>query len=89
MIDLRTLNSIWTFILSIYTDVEDLKEQEIVSRIMAGLLENYYEFFENEEEDFSSNDLSSITEQVRIFYIFYLEEEFFKKELLSRAWYKL
>ncbi|XP_075397719.1 protein FAM13B isoform X7 [Tenrec ecaudatus] len=47
----------------IYTDVEDLKEQEIVSRIMAGLMENYYEFFENEEEDFSSNDLSSITEQ--------------------------
>ncbi|XP_055980647.1 protein FAM13B isoform X6 [Sorex fumeus] len=47
----------------IYTDVEDLKEQEIVSRIMAGLLENYFEFFENEEEDFSSNDLSSITEQ--------------------------
>ncbi|XP_034373532.1 protein FAM13B isoform X4 [Arvicanthis niloticus] len=48
----------------IYTDVEDMKEQEIVSRIMAGLLENYDEFFENEEEDFSSNDLSSITEQV-------------------------
>ncbi|XP_018882567.1 protein FAM13B isoform X2 [Gorilla gorilla gorilla] len=48
----------------IYTDVEDMKEQEIVSRIMAGLLENYYDFFENEEEDFSSNDLSSITEQV-------------------------
>ncbi|KAJ7421975.1 Protein FAM13B [Willisornis vidua] len=49
----------------IYTDVEDLKEQEIVSRIMAGLLENYCEFFENEEEDFSStNDLSSITEQI-------------------------
>ncbi|XP_059773151.1 protein FAM13B isoform X8 [Balaenoptera ricei] len=47
----------------IYTDVEDLKEQEIVSRIMAGLLENYCDFFENEEEDFSSNDLSSITEQ--------------------------
>ncbi|XP_068019035.1 protein FAM13B isoform X3 [Melanerpes formicivorus] len=48
----------------IYTDVEDLKEQELVSRIMAGLLENYYDFFENEEEDFSStNDLSSITEQ--------------------------
>ncbi|XP_019390702.1 PREDICTED: protein FAM13B isoform X5 [Crocodylus porosus] len=49
----------------VYTDVEDLKEQEIVSRIMAGLLENYYEFFENEEEEFSStNDLSSITEQI-------------------------
>ncbi|XP_029439880.1 protein FAM13B isoform X2 [Rhinatrema bivittatum] len=49
----------------IYTDVEDLKEQETVSRIMAGLLENYYEFFETEEEDFSStNDISSITEQI-------------------------
>ncbi|XP_062976863.1 protein FAM13B isoform X2 [Elgaria multicarinata webbii] len=48
----------------IYTDVEDLKEQELVSRIMAGLLENYDELFENEEEDFSSNDLSSITEQI-------------------------
>ena len=49
--------------------MEDLKEQELVSRIMAGLLENYDEIFENEEEDFSSNDLSSITEQVRIQYI--------------------
>ncbi|NWR74714.1 FA13B protein, partial [Centropus bengalensis] len=48
----------------IYTDVEDLKEQELVSRIMAGLLENYYEFFENEEDFSSTNDLSSITEQV-------------------------
>ncbi|XP_066474612.1 protein FAM13B isoform X2 [Tiliqua scincoides] len=48
----------------IYTDVEDLKEQELVSRIMVGLLENYDDLFENEEEDFSSNDLSSITEQI-------------------------
>ncbi|XP_060096385.1 protein FAM13B isoform X5 [Heteronotia binoei] len=48
----------------IYTDVEDLKEQELVSRVMAGLLENYDELFENEDEDFSSNDLSSITEQI-------------------------
>ncbi|XP_054832246.1 protein FAM13B isoform X2 [Eublepharis macularius] len=48
----------------IYTDVEDLKEQELVSRVMAGLLVNYDELFENEEEDFSSNDLSSITEQI-------------------------
>ncbi|XP_028573950.2 protein FAM13B isoform X1 [Podarcis muralis] len=51
-------------IFHIYTDVEDLKEQELVSRIMAGLLENYDELFENEEEDFSSNDLSSVTEQI-------------------------
>uniref|UniRef100_A0A8D2LG84 Family with sequence similarity 13 member B n=1 Tax=Varanus komodoensis TaxID=61221 RepID=A0A8D2LG84_VARKO len=54
----------------IYTDVEDLKEQELVSRIMVGLLENYDELFENEEEDFSSNDLSSITEQVIFQYTF-------------------
>lgn len=48
----------------IYTDVEDLKEQETVSRIMTGLLENYEEYFENEEEELSStNDLSSATEQ--------------------------
>lgn len=65
--------------LSIYTDVEDLKEQELVSRIMAGLLENYDDLFENEEEDFSSNDLSSITEQVCLTFglINYLE---FKNE---------
>uniref|UniRef100_A0A672U4S1 Protein FAM13B n=1 Tax=Strigops habroptila TaxID=2489341 RepID=A0A672U4S1_STRHB len=61
----------------IYTDVEDLKEQELVSRIMAGLLENYYEFFENEEEDFSStNDLSSITEQYHFVSLFYLLDPF-------------
>lgn len=29
---------------------------------MAGFLENYYEFFENEEEDFLLNDLSLIIE---------------------------
>lgn len=51
-----------------------MKEQEIVSRIMAGLLENYYEFFENEEEDFSSNDLSSITEQVSTLNIQFLRQ---------------
>ncbi|PKU32812.1 protein fam13b [Limosa lapponica baueri] len=56
--------SLHIHLMQLSQDVEDLKEQEIVSRIMAGLLENYYEFFENEEEDFSStNDLSSITEQ--------------------------
>ncbi|XP_053573226.1 protein FAM13B [Bombina bombina] len=52
-------------IFHIYTDVEYMKEQESVSRIMIGLLENYYDFFETEEEDLSStNDLSSITEQL-------------------------
>lgn len=29
---------------------------------MVGFLENYYEFFENEEEDFLFNDLSLIIE---------------------------
>ncbi|XP_010070749.1 PREDICTED: protein FAM13B isoform X2 [Pterocles gutturalis] len=64
----------------IYTDVEDLKEQEIVSRIMAGLLENYYEFFENEEEDFSStNDLSSITEQPTSRFAVFQMKQFYTK----------
>lgn len=58
-----------------------MKEQEIVSRIIAGLLENYYEFFENEEEDFSSNDLSSITEQVSIFNIPFLKKYKFDMNL--------
>nr|XP_014340154.1 PREDICTED: protein FAM13B [Latimeria chalumnae] len=49
-----------------YTYVEDVKEQEMASRVMTGLLENYYDYFEAEDEDFSStNDLSSITEQLR------------------------
>nr|XP_033783099.1 protein FAM13B isoform X3 [Geotrypetes seraphini] len=48
----------------IYTDVEDLREQETVNRIMAVLLENYYEFFEMEEDFSSTNDISSITEQI-------------------------
>uniref|UniRef100_H3B290 Family with sequence similarity 13 member B n=1 Tax=Latimeria chalumnae TaxID=7897 RepID=H3B290_LATCH len=49
-----------------YTYVEDVKEQEMASRVMTGLLENYYDYFEAEDEDFSStNDLSSITEQVQ------------------------
>ncbi|XP_030067206.1 protein FAM13B [Microcaecilia unicolor] len=48
----------------IYTDVEDMREQETVNRIMAVLLENYYEFFEMEEDFSSTNDLSSITEQI-------------------------
>ncbi|XP_069505178.1 protein FAM13B isoform X2 [Ambystoma mexicanum] len=49
----------------IYTDVEDVNEQETVRRIVSGLLESYFEFFEAEDDEFSStNDLSSITEQI-------------------------
>ncbi|XP_078520226.1 protein FAM13B [Lissotriton helveticus] len=49
----------------IYTDVEDVNEQDAVSRIVGWLLESYFEFFEAEEDEFSStNDLSSITEQI-------------------------
>ncbi|EHA97863.1 Protein FAM13B [Heterocephalus glaber] len=55
----------------IYTDVEDMKEQEIGSRIMAGLLENYYEFFENEEV----NDLSEEEEDEKLERIEELPEE--------------
>ncbi|MBN3305872.1 FA13B protein, partial [Amia calva] len=46
------------------TDVEDLKEQKSVSRILADLLENQEDFFDSEEEDFSTNDYSSINEQI-------------------------
>uniref|UniRef100_A0A8C7VLQ1 Family with sequence similarity 13 member B n=1 Tax=Oncorhynchus mykiss TaxID=8022 RepID=A0A8C7VLQ1_ONCMY len=47
------------------TDVEDLKEQESVSRILAELLENQEEFFDSEDDDVSTTDYSSINEQVR------------------------
>ncbi|XP_029627280.1 protein FAM13B isoform X1 [Salmo trutta] len=47
------------------TDVEDLKEQESVSRILAELLENQEEFFDSEDDDISTtNDYSSINEQI-------------------------
>lgn len=52
---------------SLDTDVEDLKEQESVSRILAELLENQEEFFDAEEDDISNtNDYSSINDQVNL-----------------------
>ncbi|KPP74582.1 hypothetical protein Z043_106253, partial [Scleropages formosus] len=46
------------------TDVEDLKEQESVRRILTELLENQEEYFDSEEDDVSTtNDYSSINEQ--------------------------
>lgn len=46
--------------------MEDLKEQESVSRILAELLENQEEFFDSEEDDdiSNTNDYSSINDQV-------------------------
>ncbi|XP_066504978.1 protein FAM13B isoform X2 [Hoplias malabaricus] len=47
------------------TDVEDLREQESVSRILAELLENQEDFFDTEDDDISTtNDYSSINEQI-------------------------
>ncbi|XP_059377275.1 protein FAM13B-like isoform X2 [Carassius carassius] len=47
------------------TDVEDLREQELVRRILAELLENQEEFFDSEDEDTSNtNDYSSINDQI-------------------------
>lgn len=47
------------------TDVEDLREQESVSRILAELLENQEDFFDTEEDDISTNnDYSSINDQI-------------------------
>lgn len=50
---------------SLDTDVEDLREQESVSRILAELLENQEEFFDSDDDDISNtNDYSSINDQV-------------------------
>ncbi|XP_041078938.1 protein FAM13B-like isoform X4 [Polyodon spathula] len=47
------------------TEVEDLKEQESVGRILADLLENQEDLFDCEEEDFfTTNDYSSVTGQI-------------------------
>ncbi|KAL2089220.1 hypothetical protein ACEWY4_016119 [Coilia grayii] len=49
------------------TDVEELKEQESVSRVLADLLENQEELFESDEEDddvSTTNDYSSVNEQI-------------------------
>ncbi|XP_046888180.1 protein FAM13B isoform X2 [Hypomesus transpacificus] len=47
------------------TEVESLREQESVSRILAELLENKEDFFDSEDDDISTtNDYSSINEQI-------------------------
>ncbi|XP_060741115.1 protein FAM13B isoform X2 [Tachysurus vachellii] len=46
------------------TEVEELREQESVSRILAELLENWEEFFDTEDDLSTSNDYSSISEQI-------------------------
>lgn len=51
---------------SLDTDVEELREQESVSRILAELLENWEDFFDTEDDLSTSNDYSSINEQVHI-----------------------
>ncbi len=64
-----TISKWHTFNLSTFcsldTDVEDLREQESVSRILAELLENQEEFFDSDDDDISNtNDYSSINDQV-------------------------
>uniref|UniRef100_A0A3B3Q656 Family with sequence similarity 13 member B n=1 Tax=Paramormyrops kingsleyae TaxID=1676925 RepID=A0A3B3Q656_9TELE len=47
------------------TDVEDLKEQESVSRVLTELLESPEDYFDSEDDDVSTtNDYSSINEQI-------------------------
>ncbi|XP_072291364.1 protein FAM13B isoform X2 [Eucyclogobius newberryi] len=47
------------------TDAEDLREQESVSRVLAELLDNQEGLFDSDEEDVSTtNDYSSINEQI-------------------------
>lgn len=45
--------------------MEDLREQESVSRILAELLENQEDLFDSDDDDISNtNDYSSINDQV-------------------------
>ncbi|TSK28126.1 Protein FAM13B [Bagarius yarrelli] len=46
------------------TDVEELREQESVSRILSELLENWEDVFDTEDELSTSNDYSSINDQI-------------------------
>ncbi|XP_058253971.1 protein FAM13B isoform X10 [Hemibagrus wyckioides] len=46
------------------TDAEELREQESMSRILAELLENWEDFFDSEDDLSTSNDYSSINEQI-------------------------
>uniref|UniRef100_A0A672ZDM8 Family with sequence similarity 13 member B n=1 Tax=Sphaeramia orbicularis TaxID=375764 RepID=A0A672ZDM8_9TELE len=49
------------------TDGEDLRDQESVSRVLAELLDNQEGLFDSEDDDVSTtNDYSSINEQVKI-----------------------
>lgn len=54
-----------SFIRSLSTEGDDLRDQETVSRVLAELLDNQEDLFESEDDDISStNDYSSINEQV-------------------------
>lgn len=53
---------------SLSTEGDDLRDQETVSRVLAELLDNQEELFDSEDDDISStNDYSSINEQVLSF----------------------
>lgn len=53
-------------ICSLSTEGEDLRDQESVSRVLAELLDNQEGLFDSEDDDVSTtNDYSSINEQVR------------------------
>uniref|UniRef100_A0A672ZDC7 Family with sequence similarity 13 member B n=1 Tax=Sphaeramia orbicularis TaxID=375764 RepID=A0A672ZDC7_9TELE len=52
------------------TDGEDLRDQESVSRVLAELLDNQEGLFDSEDDDVSTtNDYSSINEQVKISHV--------------------
>uniref|UniRef100_A0A8C2FBL7 Family with sequence similarity 13 member B n=1 Tax=Cyprinus carpio TaxID=7962 RepID=A0A8C2FBL7_CYPCA len=49
------------------TDVEDLREQESVSRILAELLENQEEFFDSEDDDISTTNDYIVSDTLNVF----------------------
>lgn len=58
---------------SLSTEGEDLRDQESVSRVLAELLDNQEGLFDSEDDDVSTtNDYSSINEQVPFVSNFFL-----------------
>lgn len=74
----------FTFMYSLSTEGEDLRDQESVSRVLAELLDNQDGLFDSEDDDVSTtNDYSSINEQVLSFtFAFYFFITLFLCEVL-------
>lgn len=72
MLKIGSVNFVKYLFCSIYTDVEDMKEQEAANNIMSELLENYSDFFGTEEflpTDISNSFCVEVTQFVKFIYL--------------------